>query len=64
MPDAIETAATTPGYAAGWGALALINAGLAQGKNRSGLAWFLISLPLGPVATFFLVAFCEKLPED
>jgi len=27
-------------YVAGWGTLALINAGLAQGKNRSGLAWF------------------------
>jgi hypothetical protein len=27
-------------YAMGWGALALINAGLAQGKNRSGLNWF------------------------
>lgn len=26
----------------GWGTLALINAGLAQGKNRSGLNWFLI----------------------
>jgi hypothetical protein len=28
------------GYAVGWGALALINAGLAQGKGRSGLFWF------------------------
>ncbi len=43
------------GYYVGWGALALINAGLAQGKNRSGLNWFLISLLLGPVATFLLV---------
>ncbi|MGF7050309.1 hypothetical protein J2T13_004847 [Paenibacillus sp. DS2015] len=43
------------GYYAGWGTLALINAGLAQGKNRSGLNWFLLSLILGPVATFFLV---------
>ena len=42
-------------YVVGWGALALINAGLAQGKGRSGLAWFLISLPLGPVATFLIV---------
>ena len=25
------------GYAVGWGTLALINAGLAQGKGRSGL---------------------------
>jgi hypothetical protein len=30
-----------PGYLVGWGTLSLINAGLAQGKNRSGLAWFL-----------------------
>ena len=40
-----------PGYYAGWGTLSLINAGLAQGKNRSGLAWFLISLLLGPIAS-------------
>jgi len=44
-------------YFAGWGTLALINAGLAQSKRRSGLAWFLLSLLLGPVATFLLVAF-------
>ena len=42
-------------YAIGWGTLALINAGLAQAKRRSGLAWFLISLLIGPVATFFIV---------
>ena len=51
------------GWVAGWGTLALINAGLAQGKNRSGLAWFLLSLLLGPVATFILVAFCDKVRE-
>ncbi|MFC6438937.1 hypothetical protein [Bowmanella sp. JS7-9] len=39
----------------GWGALALINAGLAQGKERKGLNWFLLSLLLGPVATLLLV---------
>lgn len=39
----------------GWGTLALINAGLAQGKNRTGLNWFLLSLLLGPLATLFLV---------
>jgi hypothetical protein len=50
-----------PQYAVGWGTLALINAGIAQGKNRSGLNWFLISLLLGPVATFLLIAFFEKL---
>lgn len=44
-----------PSYYAGWGTLSLINAGLAQGKNRSGLAWFLLSLLLGPIATFLIV---------
>ena len=48
------------GYFVGWGTLALINAGLAQGKNRSGLYWFLWSLLLGPIATITLVAFFEK----
>ncbi|MCB9784560.1 MAG: hypothetical protein H6751_16465 [Candidatus Omnitrophica bacterium] len=42
-------------YFVGWGTLTLINAGLAQAKNRSGLAWFFISLFLGPVATFLIV---------
>lgn len=49
-----------PGYAIGWGSLAMINAGIAQGKNRSGLNWFLLSLLLGPIATFILVAFFPK----
>lgn len=39
----------------GWGTLSLINAGLAQAKNRSGLIWWLVSLFLGPVATFLIV---------
>lgn len=39
----------------GWGTLALINAALAQGKNRSGLLWFLLSLLFGPLATLLLV---------
>jgi hypothetical protein len=42
-------------YAAGWRTLTLINAGLAQGKGRSGLAWFLVSLLLGPIATIIVV---------
>jgi len=49
-------------YAIGWGTLALINAGLAQGKHRSGLAWFLASLLLGPVATFLIVALDPGVP--
>jgi len=47
--------ATTTGYGIGWGTLALINAGLAQGKGRSGLAWFFISVFLGPIATFLIL---------
>ena len=42
-------------YAVGWGTLALINAGLAQSKGRSRLAWFLASLLFGPVATLVIV---------
>lgn len=42
-------------HAFGWGTLALVNAGLAQGKGRSGLLWFLLSLLLGPIATFIVV---------
>jgi hypothetical protein len=50
------------GYFVGWGTLSLINAGLAHGKNRSGLNWFLLSLVLGPIATFILVLL-EKQPD-
>lgn len=53
----------TPDYFVGWGTLALINAGLTQGNDRSGLNWFLLSLLLGPIATFILVAFSDKLPK-
>ncbi|GAA4459883.1 hypothetical protein [Phytohabitans houttuyneae] len=38
-----------------WLTLSLINAGLAQGKGRSGLVWWLSSLVLGPLATLFIV---------
>lgn len=50
-------------YAVGLGTLALLNAGLAQSKNRSGLLWFLLSLPLGPIATLLLVVM-DKQPEQ
>ncbi|MEX0771876.1 MAG: hypothetical protein WEB89_02990 [Balneolales bacterium] len=43
------------GYYVGWGTLALINAGLAQSKGRGRINWFLISLLLGPFATFLIV---------
>ncbi len=39
----------------GWFALALVNAGLAEQKNRSRLTWFLLSLFIGPFATLFVV---------
>ena len=39
----------------GWFALSLINAGLAEQKNRSRLNWFFISLLLGPIATLLIV---------
>lgn len=41
--------------------LALINAGLAEQKNRSRLAWFFISLLLGPFATLLIVVW--QAPE-
>jgi len=54
--DQFATFTSGPGgFFVGWGTLSLINAGLAQGKNRSGLLWFLLSLILGPIATLVLV---------
>ncbi len=53
--------AHTTEFAVGYGTLALINAGLAQSKNRSGLGWFLARLLLGPIATFVIVLL-DKLP--
>jgi hypothetical protein len=49
---------------AGWFTLALVNAGLAQGKNRSGLNWWFVSLFIGPVATFLIVAWPAVDRED
>ena len=51
-------------YVVGWGTLTMINAGIAQGKNRSGFNWFLLSVLLGPLATLALVAFFPKLPSS
>lgn len=50
-------------YTAGWGTLALINAGLAQTRGRKGLNWFLLSLLLGPVATLLLVSWFRQPPD-
>jgi hypothetical protein len=38
----------------------LLNAGVAQGKGRSGLVWFILSLFLGPLATLILVLLPKK----
>jgi hypothetical protein len=46
----------------GWLALALVNAGLAEQKDRSRWTWFVVSLLLGPIATFFIVTW-ERAPE-
>jgi hypothetical protein len=53
--DHLSTFAEGAPWFVGWGTLALINAALAQGKNRSGLLWFLLSLLCGPFATLLLV---------
>ncbi len=53
-----------PGYVVGWGTLSLINAGLAQSKNHSGLFWWILSLLLGPIATFLIVVFLHKREPD
>lgn len=47
----------------GLGTLSLINAGLAQSKNRSGLLWWLFSLVLGPIATFLIVVLPKAPPS-
>jgi hypothetical protein len=47
-------------YAVGWFTLSLINAGLAQSKGRSRSNWWLVSLLLGPIATFLIVTTDEK----
>ncbi len=47
-------------FVVGWGTLALLNAGIAQGKNRRGLYWFLLSLLLGPIASLILVLLHKK----
>lgn len=51
-------------YSAAWFTLSLINAGLAQSKGRSGLNWWLLSLALGPFATFLIVAWPAVTPKE
>jgi hypothetical protein len=49
---------------AAWFTLSLVNAGLAQGKGRSGANWWLISLLLGPFATLLIVAWPAVSPHE
>ncbi|MAV90057.1 MAG: hypothetical protein CL676_01460 [Bdellovibrionaceae bacterium] len=42
-------------YYVGWLSLALINSALAKAMGRDSGSWFLISIFLGPFATFFLI---------
>jgi type IV secretory pathway VirB2 component (pilin) len=50
-------------FAVGLGTLSFINAGLAQCKGRSGFLWWLVSLFLGPIATFLIVVLPKVEPE-
>lgn len=52
-------------FTVGWGTLALINAAIAQTKNRSAATWLAASLFLGPLATALLVLLpkYEATPE-
>ncbi len=59
-----DSASEAEPYVVGWGTLTIINAGIAQGKNRSGLNWFLLSVLFGPLTTLALVAFFPKLPSS
>ncbi|MBP1324926.1 hypothetical protein JOF28_000158 [Leucobacter exalbidus] len=46
-----------------WFTLALVNAGLAEQKDRSRWSWFLISLLVGPLATLMIVAWDRPDPD-
>ena len=50
------------GYVVGLFTLAIIIAGIAQGNNRSGMAWFILTLLLGPLALLllFVVLFLDR----
>ena len=55
---------SSQGFAVGWFTLALINAGLAQNKGHGALLWWAVSLFLGPIATFIIVAVLERRPFE
>lgn len=63
MIAAIQMEAMSTQYAVGWFTLSLINAGLAQGKGRGGLAWWAVSLLCGPIATFLIVVLDPVKPQ-
>ena len=46
----------------GWVTLAMIIAGIAQSKNRSGFGWFVGGAFFGPIALFCLLL-ADKLQE-
>ncbi|MBU0753933.1 MAG: hypothetical protein KJ645_02260 [Planctomycetes bacterium] len=46
---------------AGWITVSLINANIAQIKGKNGLGYFIVSLFLGPLVTFYLCAFVDTL---
>ena len=47
-----------------WLTVALVNAGLAEQKNRSRWIWFLVSVLLGPIATFLIVVWPAPEPLE
>ena len=49
-------------FAVGWFTLSLVTAGIAQGKNRSGLGWWLLGVILGPLALLILL-FLDRGPD-
>lgn len=63
VADVVALTSGPGGYAVGWGTLALINAALAQSRNRSGLVWFLVSALVGPLATLALVLLPQQPPD-
>jgi purine-cytosine permease-like protein len=64
MTALIQSGSLQTQYAVGWFTLSLINAGLAQGKGRSGLAWWAASLLLGPFATLLIVMLDPEKPKQ
>ncbi len=56
---------TLGGYALTWFTFSLVVAGIAQGKNRSGFGWWLLSVVITPpIALFILVIFCAKIEDS